>query len=975
VLSAPGGSEEQQISLDSLTTEQRAPLFLASMHIQHLLERWCGSAGDDQKALSKQEEEDIPGFRPGRALFPFQVAALRRILAREERTASNGNNGKDALSLDPLVEVTFASVCPSCHAPYECEEPQFDALADDVSRWSRRSELRERFCAFRTSPLPSDPCCPQCHVQVPLEGRRVSDGTRVSVADAARFFPRSGGVVAESVGTGKTVLALALILSTVDARPPVPGPFGYSSPPKETARVPSLLSLARRSVWRSIDPTRLHCGRLACAGRASACDHAPAGIVELLNGEKIPSFVVQPSLHNPHAAATVFEEAAFSPRRRTQRARSIRVWISHGTLLIVPNNLVQQFENEIEEFVEEDALRVLTVRHTSQLPESAEELARFDVILIAQSVIQLSLGFDVEVPGEADRLSGGAEGSWGCVLKQVFWKRVILDEGHIMSSSSQQTTACTHLLAENFWILSGTPTPQTVLQSELEHLRGLTSFFNHPIGERSLFSTLIEKPLLAGSVDPGYRNALVLLRDLMSFLFFRTPLDRVRADVPLPSLDARVVHISLGLEERLRYNQFVASILTNFITSRREGKEYLLHSRNAALQNLAVLRLRDSCFEYDGLNAEDRTVAIAAILDEFNPRAVARSSKEVLTPQDVQSLLQCLELLSVQLPRHERIHVGPEGGKSVYLLERLSALPRGSRALVFTDSDDSMRRLLNFVDRRSESVGFRVLEFHRAVPLRKRVAAVAEFQAASSESCVLFMSTKLASRGINLTLASHLFFVEPNTDLSVEMQAIARAHRIGNENSSVSVETLVTRSSLEEHVLALREESQGDLSTRAATRLAVRKLLEKVQLAPCDFRDASRLNSRRFDPRGDANLNLDVHRSVLEDRMAALAQDASIVSSFQDDCGTAVLPDQISVYLESVSSRFMETRAYLAAVDNMVRERDQQHVTWGKLAGLPVSPVPASSPSQAKRTRSPKKQSRDLKRQRLDEEDSFVVVD
>jgi SNF2 family DNA or RNA helicase len=49
-------------------------------------------------------------------------------------------------------------------------------------------------------------------------------------------------------------------------------------------------------------------------------------------------------------------------------------------------------------------------------------------------------------------------------LAEIYWLRIIIDEGHIMGSeTSNQARIASQLVAERYWACSGTPTPQSVV--------------------------------------------------------------------------------------------------------------------------------------------------------------------------------------------------------------------------------------------------------------------------------------------------------------------------------------------------------------------------------------------------------------------------------------------------------------------------------------------------------------------------------
>ena len=66
------------------------------------------------------------------------------------------------------------------------------------------------------------------------------------------------------------------------------------------------------------------------------------------------------------------------------------------------------------------------------------------------------------------------------------------------------------------------------------------------------------------------------------------------------------------------------------------------------------------------------------------------------------------------------------------------------------------------------------------------------------------ISIKAGGVGLNLTAADYVFILDPWWNPSTEQQAIARAHRIGQEKSVFAIK-VITRESIEEKILKLQE--------------------------------------------------------------------------------------------------------------------------------------------------------------------------
>jgi hypothetical protein len=132
-------------------------------------------------------------------------------------------------------------------------------------------------------------------------------------------------------------------------------------------------------------------------------------------------------------------------------------------------------------------------------------------------------------------------------------------------------------------------------------------------------------------------------------------------------------------------------------------------------------------------------------------------------------------------------------------LEQLAAA--GQKALVFSQ----FTGLLDLLEPHLQQRG---LPFERLDgKTRRRPERIARFQ--QDPDCRVFLiSLKAGGFGLNLTAASYVFVLDPWWNPAAEMQAIDRAHRIGQQRT-VHAYRLVCRGTVEERVLELQQRKQA----------------------------------------------------------------------------------------------------------------------------------------------------------------------
>jgi superfamily II DNA or RNA helicase len=145
---------------------------------------------------------------------------------------------------------------------------------------------------------------------------------------------------------------------------------------------------------------------------------------------------------------------------------------------------------------------------------------------------------------------------------------------------------------------------------------------------------------------------------------------------------------------------------------------------------------------------------------------------------------------------------GGESAKFELLLPRISELiAEGRKALVFSQFTSLLALLRSLLD--ADRVTYEYLDGQT----RDREARVARFQ--EDPTCSLFLiSLKAGGVGLNLTAAEYVFLLDPWWNPAVEMQAIDRTHRIG-QDKPVFAYRLVASDTVEERILELQAQKRA----------------------------------------------------------------------------------------------------------------------------------------------------------------------
>lgn len=175
--------------------------------------------------------------------------------------------------------------------------------------------------------------------------------------------------------------------------------------------------------------------------------------------------------------------------------------------------------------------------------------------------------------------------------------------------------------------------------------------------------------------------------------------------------------------------------------------------------------------------------------------------RKVLTRQDL-----------ITAPRECRFQVDveknwTESSKISVLLQHLEDLrPLGSKSIVFSQWTSFLDLLEIPFSRRN----FQFVRLDGTLNQQQRERVIHEFSENPS-ILVMLISLKAGGVGINLTAASNVFLLDPWWNPAVEEQAIMRIHRIG-QTKQVSIKRFIVKDTVEERMLQVQARKQRMIS-------------------------------------------------------------------------------------------------------------------------------------------------------------------
>ncbi|CAH3039125.1 unnamed protein product, partial [Porites lobata] len=327
------------------------------------------------------------------------------------------------------------------------------------------------------------------------------------------------------------------------------------------------------------------------------------------------------------------------------------------------------------------------------------------------------------------------------VFKKFAWRYIIIDEAHrIKNEKSKLSEIVRELRSTNRLLLTGTP-----LQNNLHELWALLNFLLPDV-----FSS-------ADDFDAWFNtNSLVEEKQLVERLHsVLRPflLRRLKADVETRLLPKKETKIYVGLTKMQRY-WYTKILMKDIDVVNGAGKSDKMRLLNILMQ---LRKCTNHPYLFDG----------------------AEPGPPYTTDQ----------------------HLVDNSGKLRVLDKLLFRLQQqGSRVLIFSQ----MTRVLDILEDYCLWKGYDYCRLDGQTPHEERQSQINAFNMPDSTKFVFMLSTRAGGLGINLATADIVILYDSDWNPQVDLQAMDRAHRIG-QKKQVHVFRFITESTVEERIVERAE--------------------------------------------------------------------------------------------------------------------------------------------------------------------------
>ncbi|XP_051163895.1 transcription termination factor 2 isoform X2 [Leptopilina boulardi] len=483
-----------------------------------------------------------------------------------------------------------------------------------------------------------------------------------------------------------------------------------------------------------------------------------------------------------------------------------------GTLVICPASLLEQWQNEVSTRCKRGVLLV-ELYHGQKREIVAKRLARNDMVITTYQLVS----------SEFKKSSS--------ILFKIRWKRIILDEAHVIRNHSGKISEATcNLSARSRWALTGTP-----IQNKEQDLYALLKFLRvTPFNDLQVWKRWVDNKNATGLKRLSTVTKTLMLRRTKQELIAKGSLEE------LPEKFVNTISIELDNDETKIYQLVLAysrSLFAQFLTQRAE-KNHLMELNAGKFDKLAymnnipdsqfvaaqkqlfghrgeevkshhilvlILRLRQLCChpglikemlskdeaETNGMVNDNDDNELANITAQINNMTLIEDEENEENSDD--------QIFSSKNPI---FNFDRKSSKIAAIIETVKEISRKREKMIIVSQWTGM---LEIIGEHLSAIDINQWEmFSGSVPVKKRQGIIDRFNDPDDSLEILLLSLTAGGVGLNLVGGNNILLVDIHWNPQLESQAQDRVYRFG-QKKNVHIYKFLCKDTIEQRVKELQD--------------------------------------------------------------------------------------------------------------------------------------------------------------------------
>ncbi|XP_050544342.1 transcription termination factor 2-like isoform X3 [Daktulosphaira vitifoliae] len=515
--------------------------------------------------------------------------------------------------------------------------------------------------------------------------------------------------------------------------------------------------------------------------------------------------------------------------------------VNGGTLIVCPASLINQWEFEVLTKLKTNTLNIIQY-YGSNKNLTEKNLLEKDIVITSYQKVM----WDYKIKDYSP-------------LFKIKWKRIILDEAHVIRNYKSQTSFSVCSLSSIYrWAITGTP----IHNKEADFFTLLKFIGCHPFDDWNIWKRWVDNN------DEAGKHRLSLLANVL--MLRRTKIELAKlTSFRIPCKSFHVVPVKLCKEEKEVYEQllqFSSTLFEKYLTDKAKRENFIYNDDYHINKNRKYLDVLEAKHGKD--NVFKGHPELQKLFQQLKNIEVVQTYHFIVLLLRLRQI--CCHPCLIKGKIDKREFIKNEGIENRYIKDlgkfnldeekklfdkksdviheskifeeswlssKIKAVCEFVQDKVLNTDDKAIivsqwPSMLYLIENQLSKYNVNMVMYSGAVPVKARSKLVNEFNNLHSGPKIMLLSLTAGGVGLNLVAANHLFLVDIHWNPQLEVQACDRIYRVG-QMKPVNIYKFVCTDTIEMSIQALQnakleiaENLFNGTNKVAASKISLNDLME-----------------------------------------------------------------------------------------------------------------------------------------------------